>query len=416
MVDPSSPIEPIETLTPAVLRASSHRLCPECFGRLFGRWGHGWTNPERFERIAELVPPPIAVAPSECELCRGALDRWEIWVDRALRASAGVEWHRFTCGSRWDPELLAREEALWIETGTQWGESIRSAFNREWGKQIERRTGASGGPTDPEIVFLADVSAGVVETTRMPLYLKGRYLKFDRSLPQTRWPCRRCQGRGCVDCQGSGKTYPTSVEELLGAPAIAQSGAEATKFHGMGREDIDARMLGSGRPFVLELVRPARRSLDLAALLEEIERSVGDRVRLVNLAWADAAEVIRVKEAAPEKSYRVGVRTTAAQAKVKEALALVEGQQIAQRTPTRVAHRRSDRVRPRRIVHARLVSESGGIYTIDLRTESGTYVKEWVEGDGGRTQPNLSQLLDAPCTVEFLDVLEIHDQEQLKEG
>ncbi len=390
-------------------RAIGRPLCAECFGRLFGRWGHGWTNPERFARIAARRPE--IRASDDCELCRGAFDRIPVWVDRALRAGEGIEWHRFSCGSRWDPELLAREEALWTEIGTAWGESIRSAFNREWGKQIEARTGAVGGPQAPEIVFLADVSAGIVEITQMPLYLKGRYLKFDRSLPQTRWPCRRCQGRGCASCAGTGKTYPTSVEELLGAPALAQSGAHATKFHGMGREDIDARMLGGGRPFVLELVRPARRSLDLAALAEEIDRTVGDRVRVVDLAWADATEVIRVKEAAPEKSYRVGVRCDVPEAKVKETLSLLAGHEIAQRTPTRVAHRRSDRVRPRRIVAAELVAVTDGVYTIDLRTESGTYVKEWVEGDGGRTQPNLAQELGAPCRVEFLDVLEIHDGE-----
>jgi tRNA pseudouridine synthase 10 len=181
----------------------------------------------------------------------------------------------------------------------------------------------------------------------------------------------------------------------------------------MGREDIDARMLGRGRPFVLELVRPARRSLDLAALAKEIERTVGDRVRVVDLAGADAGEVLRVKEAAPEKSYRVGIRCDVPEAKVKEALSLLAGQEIAQRTPTRVAHRRSDRVRPRRIVAAELVAATDGVYTIDLRTESGTYVKEWVEGDGGRTQPNLSQALGVPCRVEFLDVLEIHDEESV---
>ena len=31
-------------------------------------------------------------------------------------------------------------------------------------------------------------------------------------------------------------------------------GATASKFHSAGREDIDVRMLGGGRPFVLELV------------------------------------------------------------------------------------------------------------------------------------------------------------------
>jgi len=180
-----------------------------------------------------------------------------------VRAVEGFEWHRFTCGSRWEPEVLAREENTWLETGTEWGESARAAFNREWGKAIEARTGAAGGPDRPDIVFLADLAVGRVEFTVLPLYVRGRYRKLDRTLPQTHWPCRRCQGRGCDTCQGTGKTYPTSVEELTGVPLVEATGAEGTRFHGMGREDIDARMLGRGRPFVLELVRPRSRTLAL---------------------------------------------------------------------------------------------------------------------------------------------------------
>jgi len=125
----------------------------------------------------------------------------------------------------------------------------------------------------------------------------------------------------------------------------------------------------------------------------------------------EPGRVVQVKEASPEKSYRVGVVGEVPEAKINEALALVAGRAIAQRTPTRVAHRRSDRVRPRRIVAARLVEFGPGRFTLDLRAEAGTYIKEWVEGDGGRTEPNLAQMLGVPLQVEFLDVLEIHDRE-----
>jgi len=328
-----------------------------------------------------------------------------------VRAVEGFEWHRFTCGSRWEPEVLAREENTWLETGTEWGESARAAFNREWGKAIEARTGAAGGPDRPDIVFLADLAVGRVEFTVLPLYVRGRYRKLDRTLPQTHWPCRRCQGRGCDTCQGTGKTYPTSVEELTGVPLVEATGAEGTRFHGMGREDIDARMLGRGRPFVLELVRPRSRTLDLPEMARQIGVRSQGRVEVDTLRFAEAPDVVRVKEAAPEKSYRVGVVGVVPVAKVNEALLLAQGRAIAQRTPTRVAHRRSDRVRARRIVAARVVDSSEGGFTLEIRTEAGTYVKEWVEGDDGRTDPSLSGLVGVPLKVGYLDVLEVHDSE-----
>ena len=38
-----------------------------------------------------------------------------------------------------------------------------------------------------------------------------------------------------------------------------------------------------------------------------------------------------------------------------------------------------------------------------LRCESGTYVKETIHGDGGRTQPSLSSLIKAKCDVLWLE-------------
>ena len=150
---------------------------------------------------------------------------------------------------------------------------------------------------------------------------------------------------------------------------------------------------------------------DLAALAERAGRDSGGRIELLEPGNASAADVLAVKESSPEKSYRVGVRADVPVAKINEALAVVADRAIAQRTPTRVAHRRSDLVRTRRIREARLVEASEGRFTLDLRAEAGTYIKEWVEGDAGRTEPSLAQLLGVPLSVEALDVLEIHDAE-----
>jgi tRNA pseudouridine synthase 10 len=405
------PFEVSEAVRSTAERALGRGLCRECFGRLFGRLGHGLTNPERADRLTGALGLPPLADPPDCPVCGGLFARLPTWVDRCVRAAEGYEWHRFTCGSRWDPERLAREEALWIEFGAQWGESARSAFNRELGKKVEAASGAAGGTDRPDIVFLADLPVGRVEPTVLPVYFRGRYRKLDRTIPQTRWPCRRCHGRGCTTCGGTGKTYPTSVEEIVAAPFMAATKADGSRFHGMGREDIDARMLGRGRPFVLELLRPHLRTVDLGAMAEALGRDAAGRVEVLDLVPCDAPDVVRVKEASPEKSYRVGVVGIVPVGKVNEALDLALRQAIAQRTPKRVAHRRSDRVRTRRVVAARLVEATEGRFTLDLRTEAGTYVKEWVEGDDGRTEPSLSSLVGAPLKVEFLDVLEIHDTE-----
>ena len=98
---------------------------------------------------------------------------------------------------------------------------------------------------------------------------------------------------------------------------------------------------------------------------------------------------------------------------VLEIMEKLQGCTLAQRTPERVAHRRADKIRKRKVIETSNPSvtiDSDGVMHAEfsLRCESGTYVKETVHGDGGRTQPSIASLIKAKCTVEWLDVADIH--------
>jgi len=54
-------------------------------------------------------------------------------------------------------------------------------------------------------------------------------------------------------------------------------------------------------------------------------------------------------------------------------------------------------------------------FELTLETESGTYVKEFVSGDDGRSVPNFSEALGMQCRVEVLDVLAINDREPMRD-
>ena len=45
---------------------------------------------------------------------------------------------------------------------------------------------------------------------------------------------------------------------------------------------------------------------------------------------------------------------------------------------------------------------------MEVRTEAGLYVKELVNGDGGRTQPSVAGVLGVPAECVELDVTAIH--------
>lgn len=253
------------------------------------------------------------------------------------------------------------------------------------------------------------------------VFLEGRYRKLSRDLPQTVFFCPECRGHprrrhGCARCEGFGKLTRDSVQELIGWVVGAAFKTRKNSFHGAGREDVDVRMLGEGRPFVLELVNPKVFDVDLAAVEAEINRRNAGRLEVRGLHWADKARVRIIKEEPHAKEYEALVAL--AEPVPEERWRALIGQRftVAQQTPERVAHRRADKERTRWIEFRDLSpaepGEDGALsLRVRLRTEHGTYVKEAIHGEGGATRPSLAELLGVACTCRELDVLDILDVE-----
>lgn len=193
-----------------------------------------------------------------------------------------------------------------------------------------------------------------------------------------------------------------SVEELITAgvrPAVA---FDAARFSAAGREDVDVRMLGRGRPFVLELVNPRKTRLTETELASMQTAINGDRPGVVvvrDLQIVAKADVAQLKdgEDSKRKAYTAlcVTRTPYDLAHVRKRLESMKELVLDQRTPIRVLHRRPNALR-RRTVHDMAVrAVDQRTFLLRLSTQAGTYVKEFVHGDLGRTTPNVRSLLAA---------------------
>ncbi|PKK85989.1 MAG: tRNA pseudouridine(54/55) synthase Pus10 [Thermoplasmata archaeon HGW-Thermoplasmata-1] len=391
----------------------THRLCDHCIGRMFGKAGHGYGNAERAGLLRDAAPPgSMPKAPiGECELCDGLLGEIDHFANLLVKKAEGYEYATFLVGSKIDESIVASENAIVSEFGLTEAEPVRMEVNREVGKRLFEITGKETDFDNADITFLLDTAYDEIKTDVRSLYIWGRYRKYVRDIPQTKWPCTVCRGRGCARCGNTGKLHPTSVEELLTAKAMDAACAQDESFHGAGREDIDALMLGNGRPCVMELKRPRIRTLDLAKLETGINEHAASRAGICGLRYSDKKEVVGIKDADYTKTYlaRVVFSSPVNERKLNEALHALRARTIDQRTPSRVAHRRSDLVRRRTVLDIALLSLDGEKAEIEVTAESGTYIKELISGDGGRTQPSLSGLVGIGATVYELDVIAIND-------
>ena len=395
-------------------------LCLSCLGRAFGNVGFGLDNRERgIEVLNQLeikedcdLQEKLISQEADCTICEGLISEIPNFRDLVIESFSDFSISSFKIGTIVDKDILKREVEFQLLFGENIGEALKSQLNREIGISVYKKLGIEAQMDNPHAVAIIDTSYDVINLEIKSLFIEGNYNKYDRTVPQTRWPCHSCKGIGCDKCNNTGQLYPDSVQSLIAKPFTMASLCREDLFHGMGREDIDAAMLGSGRPFVLELRMPKNRNLDLQEIEKKVNIDNKDRVKASKLKFVKRARVAELKNTVCDKTYRVDVSIPdkIPIESLKKGAQRLTSTVIEQRTPTRVSHRRADLVRPRLVNSVDVVSFVDGMAELVIRAQHGTYIRELVSGDDGRTVPSLTSLIDAKCKVEVLDVLNLHLQ------
>ena len=480
--------------------------CNHCLGRVGGKKRFEQSNYESGVEIRNSVVELDKTMENAredsplCPFCENLFEEAPLLAQLISEAIGERECSRLQLGARIPKDQTEAEDFLRKKYGAPGSAPLKSSLVEEVARQLKDLGKGHNLVVDkPEILALIDVLTLTVELDIRSHYLYGRYRKLERGIPQTKWPCRTCKGRGCEKCDQTGLQYKSSVQSLIGDPILSMFGAKEHAFHGMGREDIDVRCLGRGRPFVIEMKKPVKRNVDSAAVMDAINSAAQGSVEVSDIRSSNRSEVVRVKDTPAEKSYTIRYKiepiteaeldiltqvmeipkknhdrnrrkknhyrkkkekseeqnevdySTLKKAElvdlcvakglaksgtkdvlidrllsykeptlplpdqdfVMDIMQNLQGCTLAQRTPERVAHRRADKIRKRKVMETSnptidFDADGNMIAEFSLRCESGTYVKETVHGDGGRTQPSIASLIKAKCTVEWLDVADIH--------
>lgn len=115
---------------------------------------------------------------------------------------------------------------------------------------------------------------------------------------------------------------------------------------------------------------------------------------------------LQVNAEEKKKKYVCVVQTTEeiTEKLLKEKLDSLIDLKIIQKTPVRVLHRRSLMDREKIIHSMNTQYINSHFFILHLISSGGTYIKEFVHGDFGRTLPNVGSLLNCECDILQLDV------------
>ncbi|NUC73310.1 tRNA pseudouridine(54/55) synthase Pus10 [Haloterrigena sp. SYSU A558-1] len=420
-------------------------VCDSCLGRPFAERSFGLTNAERGRALRTTIAMEDdddfePDEPADCWVCEGYSGTVDAIAETVVDALEDADFATYQVGSRVPPLVEENDRLLREDAGLEpdVGESFKREVNREVGRRVGAKTGTDVDFDRPDVLAIVDLAAfdplealesetvtgHAVDVQLNPAFVYGRYRKLERDIPQTEWPCRECGGSGtqlsddgeepCDYCGGSGYMYDTSVEQTVRPHVVdAMDGDEGT-FHGAGREDVDARMLEEGRPFVLEVKRPKIRDPDPAELEREINDAAEGSVEVEGLRLATYEMVERVKEHDASKRYRADVEFAdpVDEADFEAALEELTGTTVQQDTPQRVDHRRADLTRERTVYDIDGELRSPTEAEVRLHGEGGLYVKELISSDDGRTEPSLAGLLEIDAEVTALDVFGVEGEDE----
>jgi tRNA pseudouridine synthase 10 len=388
-------------------------ICDHCLGRQFAQLGHGLENHTRGKIVREhgedleekhFDERPESEIGGECEYCNGIFKEIDDYAEMVISSVDRYELETFLIGIRPPEDLLEKEEELWEDYGVEFTEPIKTELSRLIGKNVEEKTGLAVDFERADIMAVIDMREGKdrIELQVNSLLFYGKYNKYTRELPQTEWPCSECGGSGCDDCNWTGQQFQGSVQEIVQRPFIEATGAIDAKFHGAGREDIDVECHGK-RPFVIELREPLERNVDIEAIQEEINED--DRVEVFELKETHHDKPAEVKDLDADKTYRAWIEVEDLENADPEVLEEIKGE-VVQRTPQRVDHRRADKHREREVKSVEWEIQHD-LLVLDIEAEAGTYIKELISGDDGRSEPSVAGLINRDAECVKLDVIDI---------
>ena len=378
-------------------------LCDSCLGRIYAMMGHGLTNKERGRAIRILYSMENNLNIDElkiekCYLCNNIFNDLEKYAEIVIDEMKNYEFNTFLVGIRIDNDILEKEKKIHEKYGNM-GESIKNELSREIGKIISNRMNKNVDLKDPELSVIIDVDYYSVEIKAKSIYIYGRYRKYSRNIPQTRW----------IHNKGD-----KSVEERIGEIAIKYFKGDKFYLHGAGREDVDVLMLGNGRPFVLEITNPKIRNYDLHEIEKEVNEKNKSIIEIFDLRYSSSKEVEEIKSKEYLKVYELEIELEKEipNEEIVKKLKSLENVIIDQRTPLRVIKSRSDMYRKKRIRRIEIKKIEDKRIILEIETDPGTYVKEFVHGDNGRTNPSISSILDQKIKIIRLDVVKILEPEE----
>jgi tRNA pseudouridine synthase 10 len=342
-----------------------------------------------------------------CHICSGLMHKTDLVVQK-IRNSLSDDYHfnTFLIGVTLPSSLYEKEDQIRARFKIRGRENIKSQLVRDLRKKFRKYTNKQIDFSYPDVTvnlqFRKESELGI-DIQKRSMIIFGRYIKKNRGIPQragglykshtqsnTSLTVNSSSPHGSTICS----IEDTSIQSLISKEILGITRGQALKFSWIGSEDKNSLVLGSGRPFVVQVRNPKTLHLNVNKL--DFPR-YGLSVNLESLSKKLSEQPVQFIA-----KTRIIIQTP--RQLVKE-----EVLKIRSLTNSVISFRNQKklhRTSTKRIYSLDVVKQDNRICELYLVADGGLTIKQFVEGREC-INPNVSTVVNLRCECLMFDVLDI---------
>lgn len=330
---------------------------------------------------------------SECFICRGLTGKINEIIKKILNETRVYEFNSFAIGLTVPGDIQEREDELRSSLKLRGLETIKSQLARFITEELIKLIRKKIDKLNPELMIHVDIGNLNVRVIAKSLFVYARYTK-PSGLPQRKERCYLCQGSGCKLCDFTGYEGIISVETLLQKKLSKFTGSNEMRFTWLGNEDKESLVLPPGRPFVVEIKNPRKRSLPTSMII----RTTHGNVRVTDVKLLPSKPLGLPTFKLKVRAYALPSRHLSQEELNSISVNFNNTIVTFRRQTGKVVHKK---------VYNAIARDSNGQILFDIEMDGGLPVKKLISG--GPVSPSFAEVLKTDLNCLKFDIYEVRE-------
>jgi tRNA pseudouridine synthase 10 len=335
---------------------------------------------------------------NECFICNNLMSKLET-INNALvsRMGEGYEFRTFQIGVSLPSSYIEREDNIRSRLRLKGRNSIKNQFLSNLREMLKHALNKEMDYISPDLridLIINENNEFFFNIIPTPIVLACKYLKKRRGIPQ------KHKGLAITKDQllDNDSQYDNSfsLEEVVSGYLKQLTSGANVKFSWIGGEDKESLVLGKGRPFFAEIIKPKRRIIT--------EHNINMKEKGIELFVLSASKNLPRYPMKFDSMTRVSIiAERLVSNKELECLPSLSGRTVWFRNKKRII---------RRDVHSVKVGKiDGKSFDLEINAEGGLHIKQFV---GGKEycEPNVSTMLGVRCECLNFDIMDVWLRDQ----